>query len=87
MKIKKLKYQSNHRGCKETDIMLGSFAEKYLNTFSNSELEDYSELLEISDNTLYDWVTGKASPSAEQNNKVLRLLIDFCNKDLSKKYR
>ncbi|MFP3027845.1 MAG: succinate dehydrogenase assembly factor 2, partial [Wolbachia sp.] len=46
---RKLMYRSWHRGCKETDILLGHFALKYLDKFSLSELIEYEKIVDLDD--------------------------------------
>jgi antitoxin CptB len=60
--IKKLLYRSNNRGCKETDILLGSFANNHLNQLNEQDLLEYSNLLEQPDNDIYNWITNKSYP-------------------------
>lgn len=55
---KKLLFRSNHRGCKETDILLGNFAEKNIANMSDEELALYAELIETQDNDIYNWIVG-----------------------------
>ena len=43
---KKLIFRSGHRGTKEMDMLMGSFAEKYVPTMSEEELAIYEELLQ-----------------------------------------
>ncbi len=50
---KKLSYASTHRGCKEMDIILGNFARRHLDALSDNEIIAYSELLKLSDDSLY----------------------------------
>ena len=77
---KRLMYQSNHRGCKEMDILLGGFASQTLNQLSEDELKDYSNLLEVDDAQIYDWLIGKSPPPEDFNTKVLAKIIEFCEK-------
>ena len=41
---KKLKYRSFYTGTKETDLILGNFAQKYIDTLALEQLEEYEEL-------------------------------------------
>lgn len=77
MNIKKLVYQSCHRGCKETDIILGSFAKARLSSLTHDELDDYAKLLEVSDSFIYDWIAGRKEIPEEYNTSVLRKCIEF----------
>jgi antitoxin CptB len=74
---KRLLFRSWHRGTKETDLLLGSFAERHLSTFSEVQLDRYEALLENDDGRLYDWITGRSPPPPEQDHDVMRLLRDF----------
>lgn len=56
--IKQLSYQSTHRGCKETDIILGTFAENDLMNLSDEELLEYQQILAIDDAVFYNWFAG-----------------------------
>lgn len=55
---KRLIFRSWHRGTKEMDLLLGSFADQYIAGFSDDELGVYEQLLELSDPDLYNWITG-----------------------------
>ena len=46
---KKIIYRSKHRGSKEMDLLLGSFVEKYINSFDISDLNDLVLLLLVED--------------------------------------
>jgi antitoxin CptB len=74
---KRLLFRSWHRGTKETDLILGSFAEKHLAGFTEPQLARYEALLGVDDATIFDWLTRHASPPPEHDNDVMRLLLDF----------
>ena len=66
--IKTLRYRSMHRGCKETDILLGKFVKNQINTFGDKELSLYSELILEDDAMIYDWILYKTLvPNKYQN--------------------
>ncbi|WP_435642099.1 succinate dehydrogenase assembly factor 2 [Micavibrio aeruginosavorus] len=73
---RRLMYQSDHRGTKEMDIILGRFARAYVQGFTESELADYAGVLQLNDVDLYNWVTGQATPPANVMTPVLQKLID-----------
>jgi len=77
IKLKRLYYQSWYRGCKEMDIFLGAFAEKFLPGFSDEELALYEKFLNEGDQDIYDWITGKQELPAFHDNSVARALISF----------
>lgn len=71
---KKLKYQSNNRGCKETDIILGSFSTKYLDDMSDDELEDYKYFLSQPDADIWNWVSEKSHPKDACCAKIISMI-------------
>jgi antitoxin CptB len=74
---KRLLFRSWHRGTREADLILGSFAEAYLAGFDESRLDRYEALLECSDADLFDWITGRTAPPPEHDTDVTRLLLAF----------
>lgn len=56
---KKLIFRSDHRGTKEMDLLLGSFARQHVPNFNEQELQEFEELLKENDPDLYNWITGK----------------------------
>ena len=74
---KRLLFRSWHRGTREADLLLGSFAEQQLAALSDAELDQYEELLANSDGPIMDWVTGRVTPPPEQDSDVLRRLMNF----------
>ncbi|MGL9761008.1 MAG: succinate dehydrogenase assembly factor 2 [Wolbachia sp.] len=74
---KKLMYRSWHRGCKETDMLLGYFALKYLNKFSLNELIEYEKIVDLDDYELYCYVTRKANLPSNLDSKIMDLITCF----------
>ncbi len=57
--LKQLSYRSNHRGCKETDILLGKFFNEKFAELDDKNLEIYRKFIEEDDMLIYDWILGK----------------------------
>jgi len=74
---KRLLFRSWHRGTKEADLLLGSFAERHLAEFTPGQVARYEALLEIEDADLWDWIAGRTVPPPERDSDVLRLLLAF----------
>ena len=76
-RLKRLLYQSFHRGCKETDALLGKFAKRYLETFSEEEVDLYEKFISEDDWDIYAWITGSKEFPAEHDNRVTKMLREF----------
>ena len=74
---KRLLFRAWHRGTREADLILGSFAEKYLAGFDETQLTDCAALLDVSDADLVDWICGRVAPPPEHDTDVSRLLLAF----------
>lgn len=74
--IKRLRYRSSHRGCKETDLILGRFAEESLANLSAEELALYEQLLDEDDAHIWDWLVGN-SPAPEKYRALLEQCLVF----------
>src|SRR2546423_9356877 len=74
---KRLLFRSWHRGTREADLILGSFAEMYLAGFDEPRLDDYEALLDCPDADLFDWICGRTAPPSEHDHAVTRLLLAF----------
>jgi antitoxin CptB len=77
LRRKRLRYLSWRRGMRETDLLLGRFADRHLLALGEDQLARYEKLLEVEDGLLLDWVTRRLSPPTEHDSDVLRLLIEF----------
>ena len=78
-RIKRLKYQSWYRGCKETDILLGNFAQAQLDTLSELEIDAFERLLEENDVDIFRWLTDQAEiPENFKNDPTFRKIYTFC---------
>lgn len=71
---KRLRFRSWHRGTKEIDLLLGTFADRHLAEFDDAQLAAYEALLLESDPDLYEWITGRTPPPPHHDTDVLRLL-------------
>lgn len=71
---KRLIYRAWHRGTREMDLLLGTFADKNIFSFNSSEIEQFEKLLEENDPDLYDWITGKSEPPPTIANGVFKIL-------------
>jgi len=71
----KLVFRAWHRGTREMDLLLGSFADAHVGTFTESQLDEFEHLLTCQDPDLYDWKCGRGAPEGEDDNAVMKLFI------------
>lgn len=74
---KRLLYRSWHRGTREADLILGSFAEAHLAGFDAAQLKRYEALLDCADADVFDWLCRRAPPPPAYDHDVMRLLLSF----------
>ena len=63
-KRKMLIFRSDHRGTKEMDLLMGSFAKKHVPEMTEDELMEFEDILKENDPNLYNWLTGKEDAPA-----------------------
>jgi antitoxin CptB len=61
-RLKKLSYRAWRRGIRETDLILGPFADAYLHSLTPAQLDAFEALLDLPDQDLYDWYKGVLAP-------------------------
>ena len=52
-------YQSWHRGCRETDQILGPFCDEHIDAMEEAELTLFEQFLEEDDADIWAWLVGK----------------------------
>ncbi len=76
-RIRRLIYQSCYTGTRETDLLLGQFANKYLITLEDQQLDEYEALMSQGDQNILTWVRGDSKIPANLDGKVFSLIKDF----------
>tara|TARA_A100001037_G_scaffold108280_1_gene98558 strand:+ start:6552 stop:7067 length:516 start_codon:yes stop_codon:yes gene_type:complete len=74
---KRLRFRSWNRGMKETDLLLGRFADKHLQSFDSRQLALYEAILSENDPEILSWIAGREDLPAKHNNDVSKLLLKF----------
>jgi len=71
---RKIKFRAWHRGIKENDLILGTFADAHINELSDDELAAFEALMEAPDQDVYGWVSNtKPVPDAYATSLMTRL--------------
>jgi len=74
---KKLLFRAWRRGVRETDLIVGRFADAYIGALDEPALDDFERLIEVPNADLYSWVSGEADIPATYDTTVLRQLKNF----------
>ena len=73
---RKALFRSWHRGMREMDLVLGSFADEHIGELTDAELDIYEALLDEADPELFKWVTGEKPTPADHETHLFRRIID-----------
>jgi len=77
---KQLHFRATHRGFKEADAILGTFAALHLPELDAQELEMFAALLEVPDHELYDWLRGAEPVPSAHDTPVFARLKAICER-------
>lgn len=72
---RKLKFRAWHRGTREMDLLMGSFADRHVMAMDFEALADFEILLSCNDPDLYNWVTKQANPPANLHSEILEKFL------------
>ena len=75
--VKKLIYRSKYTGTRETDLLLGNFAEKYLKNLNDDELLSYEKLLISGDPRIWRLSIDIEQSNDEKENIIVELIKNF----------
>jgi antitoxin CptB len=81
---RKVLFRAWHRGMRETDLILGRFADAAIADLSDTELDDFELLLEVPDRDVLAWLMGEASVPAEFDTPFFGKLCAFHRQDGTK---
>lgn len=70
-------FRSWHRGMRETDLLIGRFADAEIARLNESELAAFEDLLEVSDRDIFGWLTGELQVPPAYDTAVFRKLKLF----------
>lgn len=77
---RKLLFRAWRRGVRETDLIVGRFADAHIDSFDDRALDDFERLIEVPNTSLYAWVMGSEAVPSDYDTAVLRDLIAFHNR-------
>ena len=74
---KKIIYRYEYRGTKKMDLLLRKFVKKYIDEFSDKELEQLEQFLKIDDDILLKFYLDKKNELKLKDNKIFQLFKSF----------
>lgn len=74
---KRLHFRAWHRGTKESDLILGRFADSHLAEMSADDLAEFDKILDRLDAEVMDWITGREPVPANLRSPLLDKLLAF----------
>ena len=76
---KKILFRSWHRGTKEMDLILGTYADNNLSLMSNDDLMHFQNFLNLSDPDLYKWLISEEIGFPDEFKDLIEDIIKETN--------
>jgi antitoxin CptB len=73
---RRLLYRAMHRGTHETDLLVGGYVARRVDSFTDAEMDALEAVLELPDPDLADWLTGRLPIPPESDSPMLRAIRD-----------
>ena len=70
-------FRAWHRGTREMDLLLGRFADAYMESLNDQELAAFEALMELPEPDLFAWLTGREPVAAEYASSVFTAIMEF----------
>lgn len=74
---RRLLFRCWHRGTKEMDLLLGSFADACLEALDDDQLDDLEHLMGAADTDLFTWLSGGKPVPAEYDTPIFHAVVAF----------
>ena len=70
-------FRAWHRGMREVDLLLGTFADAHIAGLDDHDLADFEALMETPDDELYTWIVGQAPVAENRRSRVFDSILAF----------
>ena len=74
---RKARFRAWHRGMREMDLVLGSFADREIDRLDEAELAELERLMELNDQDLIRWVTGEVPVPEAVDSPLYRRIAAY----------
>jgi len=74
---KRLLFRSWHRGMREMDYVLGTFANNSIESMSDEELSQFEMLMQVPDPDMYKWLSGTVEVPPNWDTAIVRRIRSF----------
>jgi antitoxin CptB len=74
---KRLIYRASYRGTKEMDILLGTFVNKFIDTFDEEQLNELENFLNFDDELILNYYHNEIVNNNIDQNKVSKIFKQF----------
>ena len=74
---KRLIYRAGYRGTKEMDILLGSFVNKYINSFDENLLNELDKFLSFDDEVIFNFYYKNIINDQIDKNEISKIFKNF----------
>lgn len=75
---RRLIFRAWHRGTREMDLLIGSFADAHVPGMDADDLAEFTDILMEPDPDLYDWISGRTTPPETRRGKIFDRLLTHC---------
>ena len=76
-RTKRLHYRAWRRGTLEMDLLLGRFADSFLDAMDEGQLDRFERLLDQPDPDIHAWVDGRREVPEHQKNDIVEMILNF----------
>ena len=74
---RRLLYRAWHRGTREMDLIMGTFADSCIGELSDSEVAEFERLADAPDPDIYSWITGEREVPDDYDGLMFQRLRGF----------
>lgn len=71
---RRIRFRAWHRGTKEADLMIGGFADRYVDIWGAGEIAWFEALLEEADVDIMAWALGRQEPPARFQGALMEAM-------------